>query len=90
MTTTTKTRTAADATTREVVAASLLRAYYDGRRDAALSRLGRPPQGLDDPPDDEDLVRLLWERDDAEMEEMRRRATEVADAVLLAIEEAPR
>jgi hypothetical protein len=75
-------RTAADATAREVVAAALLRAYYDGRRDAALSRLGRPPRGLDNPPDDEAIVQLLWERADAEMDEMRRRAMEVADAVV--------
>jgi hypothetical protein len=74
-------KTAAEATKREVIAAAILRAYYDGRRDAGLSRLGRPPRGLDDPPDDEDIVRLLWEKDDSEMEEMRKRALAVAGTI---------
>lgn len=82
----TRIRTAADATPREIVAATILRAYYDGRRDQAmmhgdsLPHRARP-HGLDKPPDADAIVRLLWEEDDDATQMLRQRALNIADAV---------
>ena len=53
-------KTADDATIQEVLAATILSAYYDGRIDSALHRVGKLTNGLVNPPDDDRLVKLLW------------------------------
>lgn len=75
-------------TPRDLVQATLLRAYYDGRHDQARARMGHPePTGLDNPPDDAMVERLLHdpEDEDAHTLKLRARALTIAESVLVAL-----
>ncbi|MBP9863667.1 MAG: hypothetical protein KBD62_37320 [Kofleriaceae bacterium] len=79
-----------DPTRQELIAASFLRAYYDGKHDAARSRMGiDDPVGLDNLPDDTDVDRVLFEEDDDATNELRHRAMVLADSLMLSLEIKP-